>query len=187
LPYFYAHPHALVESEAIGAGTRIWAFAHIMRGARIGDNCNLGDHAFVETGASLGDDVTVKNGVSIWDGVTAENKVFIGPNVVFTNDRTPRAYVKKSREQFLTTRIREGASLGANVTVVCGITIGRYAFAGAGAVLTKDVPDHAIVVGNPARQIGYMCECGTKLRADLTCPCGLKFALENGRVVRVPF
>lgn len=184
---FYAHPHALVESDTIGAGTRIWAFAHIMPGARIGKNCNLGDHVFVETGAVLGDDVTVKNGVSIWDGVTAENKVFIGPNVVFTNDRNPRAHVKKTREQFLATRLRDGVSLGANVTVVCGITVGRYAFAGAGAVLTKNVPDHAIVVGNPARLIGYMCECGANLGGDLTCPCGLNFGRDNGQVVRVPF
>lgn len=184
---FYAHPHALVESEEIGVDTRIWAFAHVMPGARIGKHCNLGDHVFVETGAVLGNNVTVKNGVSIWDGVTAENKVFIGPNVVFTNDRNPRVGVKKGREQFLATLICEGASLGANVTVVCGITIGQYAFAGAGAVLTKDVPDHAIVVGNPAHQIGYMCECGNKLSTDLSCSCGLHFAKENGKIVRVPF
>lgn len=184
---FYAHPQALVESEDIGAETRVWAFAHVMKGARIGAKCNLGDHAFIEAGAVLGDNVTVKNGVSIWDGVTAENNVFIGPNVVFTNDRNPRAEVKKTKSQFLATRIREGASLGANATVVCGITVGRYAFAGGGAVLTRDVPDHAIVVGNPAHQIGYMCECGERLSSELTCSCGLNYAKENGRVVRVPF
>jgi UDP-2-acetamido-3-amino-2,3-dideoxy-glucuronate N-acetyltransferase len=184
---FYAHPNALVESDSIGEGTRIWAFAHIMNGASIGANCNLGDHAFVESGATLGNNVTVKNGVSVWDGITAENDVFIGPNVVFTNDRNPRAGVKKCHDQFLPTRIREGASLGANVTVVCGITIGRYAFAGAGAVLTKDVPDYAMVVGNPAHSIGYMCECGEKLGDDLTCTCGHKFARENDHLVRVPF
>ena len=184
---FYAHPHSLVESSTIGEGTRIWAFAHVMNGARVGANCNLGDHAFVETGAALGDNVTVKNGVAIWDGITAENNVFIGPNVVFTNDRNPRAEVKKDKTRFLATVLREGASLGANVTVVCGITIGRYAFAGAGAVLTHDVPDYAIVVGNPAHPIGYMCECGEKLRDDLICPCGHRFAKENGKVVRVPF
>lgn len=184
---FYAHPKALVETDEIGSGTRIWAFAHIMPGARVGSNCNVGDHTFVESGVALGDNVTVKNGVAIWDGVTAENNVFIGPNVVFTNDRNPRALVKKTKEQFLPTRIREGASLGANVTVVCGITIGRHAFAGAGAVLTKDVPDYAMVVGNPAQPVGFMCECGEKLRDDLTCACGHKFARENGRVVRVPF
>lgn len=184
---FYAHPHALVESEDIGDHTRIWAFAHVMSGARVGAACNLGDHAFVESGATLGDNVTVKNGVAIWDGVTAENNVFIGPNVVFTNDRNPRAAIKKSKDRLLPTRIREGASLGANVTVVCGITIGRYAFAGAGAVLTKDVSDYSMVVGNPARHIGYMCECGGKLAAALTCTCGKKFAKQNGNLVRVPF
>lgn len=184
---FFVHPQALVESEEIGAGCRVWAFAHVMPGAQIGTHCNVGDHAFIETGAKLGNHVTVKNGVSVWDGVTAEDHVFIGPNVVFTNDRNPRAAVKKSRDQFLKTQIREGASLGANVTVVCGITIGRFAFAGAGAVLTKDVPDHALVVGNPARVIGYMCECGEKLTEGLTCGCGLRFAKGSGRVLRVPF
>jgi UDP-2-acetamido-3-amino-2,3-dideoxy-glucuronate N-acetyltransferase len=160
---------------------------HVLQGAQIGERCNVGDHASVESGAVLGDNVTVKNGVSIWDGVTAEDNVFIGPNVVFTNDRNPRAHVKKAREQFLRTNIREGASLGANVTVLCGITVGRYSFAGAGTVLTKDVPDYAVVVGNPGRQVGYMCECGERMRPDLTCPCGLKFAKEGGHVVRVPF
>ena len=184
---FYAHPQALVESAEIGEGTRIWAFAHVMDGAQIGAHCNLGDHAFVEAGVVLGNNVTVKNGVAIWAGVTAENNVFIGPNVVFTNDRNPRAAVKKTKDQFLPTRLCEGASLGANVTVVCGITMGRYAFAGAGAVLTRNVPDFALVVGNPAHLVGYMCECGEKLAADLTCACGRKYAKENARVVRVPF
>ncbi len=187
MPGFYAHPQALVESTEIGQGTRIWAFAHVMSGARIGSHCNLGDHVFLESGASLGDNVTVKNGVAIWDGVTAENNVFIGPNAVFTNDRNPRACVKKTRDQFLSTVLREGATLGANVTVVCGITIGRYAFAGAGAVLTRDIPDHAMVVGNPARQVGYVCECGEKLRPDLTCPCGHKYAKDPTRLIRIPF
>lgn len=184
---YYAHPQALVESDQIGPRTRIWAFAHVMPGAHIGADCNLGDHVFVESGVVLGDNVTVKNGVAIWDGVKAENNVFIGPNVVFTNDRNPRATVKKTKDQFLATYLCEGASLGANVTVVCGIRIGRYAFAGAGAVLTRDVPDYCMVVGNPARPVGYMCECGEKLRVDLTCPCGLRYGKENGRVVRVPF
>lgn len=187
MPNFYSHPQALVESQDIGLGTRIWAFAHVMEGARVGSNCNLGDHAFIESGVILGDNVTVKNGVSIWDGVTAEKNVFIGPNVVFTNDRNPRAAIKKTKEQFLPTHLCEGASLGANVTVICGITIGRYAFAGAGAVLTRNVADHEMVLGNPARCVGYVCECGEKLGSDLTCACGLKYAKENGRVIRIPF
>jgi UDP-2-acetamido-3-amino-2,3-dideoxy-glucuronate N-acetyltransferase len=187
MPNFFSHPNALVESREIGPGTRIWAFAHVMKGACIGAGCNLGDHAFIESGAILGNNVTVKNGVSIWDGVTAENNVFIGPNVAFTNDRNPRAAIRKGKEQFLPTHICEGASLGANVTVVCGITIGRYAFAGAGAVLTHDVADHEMVLGNPAHRVGYVCECGEKLCSDLTCACGLKYAKENGRVFRIPF
>jgi acetyltransferase-like isoleucine patch superfamily enzyme len=169
------------------AGTRLQNITHVMKGATVGSRCNVGDHAFVESGARLGDNVTVKNGVAIWDGVTAENNVFIGPNVVFTNDRNPRAAVKKSKQQFLPTLIREGASLGANVTVVCGITVGRYAFAGAGAVLTHDVPDYAMVVGNPAHLVGYMCECGEKLRDDLTCTCGHKFGKSGSALVRVFF
>ena len=169
------------------AATRLQNITHVMSGAKIGSHCNLGDHVFVESGVSLGDNVTVKNGVALWDGVTAENNVFIGPNAVFTNDRNPRAAVKKTKDQFLPTLLREGASLGANVTVVCGITVGRYAFAGAGAVLTRDVPDHALVLGNPAHQVGYVCECGEKLRDDLTCRCGHNFAKESGRLVRVPF
>jgi UDP-2-acetamido-3-amino-2,3-dideoxy-glucuronate N-acetyltransferase len=187
MPHYYAHPQALVESLDIGTNTRIWAFAHILNGARIGANCNLGDHVFVESGVALGDNVTVKNGVAIWDGVTAENNVFIGPQVVFTNDHNPRAAVKKSRDQFLPTMLREGATLGANVTVVCGITVGRYAMAGAGTVLTHDVPDYVLVVGNPAHPAGYVCECGTKLRDDLTCACGHRFARQNGGLMRVPF
>ena len=169
------------------AATRLQNITHIMPGARVGAHCNLGDHTFVESGAALGNHVTVKNGVSVWDGVRTEDHVFIGPNVVFTNDRNPRAAIRKSRSQFLTTHICEGASLGANVTVVCGITIGRYAFAGAGAVLTKDVPDHALMIGNPARCAGFVCECGEKLSTELTCACGLTYGRENGRVFRVPF
>ena len=181
----FKHPNSLVESENIGDGTRIWAFAHVMSGANIGERCNLCDHTFVESYAVLGNNVTVKNGVSIWDGVTLEDDVFVGPCVAFTNDLTPRAEVKKTPAQLTTTRVRKGASLGANTTVVCGITVGRYAFAGAGAVLTKDVPDYALVLGNPARVVGYMCECGARLPEHLTCGCGRAYAHANpGLVLR---
>ena len=183
----FVHPRGLCESEDVGDGTRVWAFAHILPGAKVGAGCNICDGAYVEGGAVLGDNVTVKNGVALWEGVTAENNVFIGPNVVFTNDRNPRAEVKKSKASFLKTHLCEGASLGANVTVVCGIRVGRYAFAGAGAVLTHDVPDYALVVGNPARLIGYMCECGEKLPATLLCSCGHRFARQTDGLLRVPF
>ncbi|MGC2108141.1 MAG: acyltransferase [Candidatus Korobacteraceae bacterium] len=172
---YFVHPQALVETGEIGEGTRIWAFAHVMKGAVIGKNCNVGDHAFVESNVVIGDGVTIKNGVAIWDGVLLASNVFVGPNAVFTNDLNPRAEVKKGREQFLLTRVQEGASIGANATIVCGVTIGRYAFIGAGAVVIRDVPDHAMVVGNPARQIGFMCECGERLVDALVCVCGNQF------------
>src|SRR5580700_4855624 len=141
---YFVHPQALVETEQIGEGTRVWAFAHVMQGATIGRNCNICDHAFVESGVVIGDGVTIKNGVAVWDGVSLANNVFVGPNAVFTNDLNPRAEVKKTPEQFVLTAVQEGASIGANATVVCGITIGRYAFIGAGTVIFRDVPDYAM-------------------------------------------
>jgi acetyltransferase-like isoleucine patch superfamily enzyme len=167
----FTHPQALCESTDIGDGTRVWAFAHVMRGARIGAGCNVGDHAFVEGGAIVGDNVTIKNNVLLWDGVTVEDDVFLGPNVVFTNDRNPRAAFKKPVEEYLVpTHVQRGASIGANATIVCGTTIGVGAFVGAGSVVVQDVPARALVVGNPARPIGWMCDCGERLVADdLTC------------------
>ncbi len=173
--HFFAHPKALVESRAIGAGTRIWAFAHVMDGAIVGNHCNICDHAFIESHAVLGNNVTIKNGVSVWDGVVLEDDVFVGPNAVFTNDINPRAAIKKTREQFAATRVRQGASIGANATLVGGITIGRFAFIGAGAVVLRNVPDYAVVVGNPARHVGYMCECGAKLNPTFACQCGRQY------------
>lgn len=161
-PYF-AHPQALVESEDIGPGTRIWAFAHVLPGARIGAGCNICDHAFIETGAILGNNVTVKNGVAIWWGVTIEDNVFLGPNCVLTNDPNPRAYIKKSGAALETTLIRANATVGANATILCGVTVGQHAFIGAGAVVLRTVPDFALMVGNPARQVGWMCSCAARL------------------------
>jgi UDP-2-acetamido-3-amino-2,3-dideoxy-glucuronate N-acetyltransferase len=169
---YFKHPNALVESSDIGEATRIWAFAHVMDGAHIGVGCNLCDHVFVESEVVIGNRVTVKNGVALWDGVVLEDGVFVGPFATFTNDKNPRAAVRKSRKEFLPTRVRMGASIGANATLLCGITVGRHAFVGAGAVVTRDVGDYAIVVGNPARAVGYMCECGRKLLTSLVCSCG---------------
>lgn len=160
---YFAHPQALVESEDIGRGTRIWAFAHVLPGARIGTGCNICDHAFIETGVVLGNNVTVKNGVAIWDGVLVEDDVFLGPNCVLTNDRNPRAFIKKSNDALENTLIRANATVGANATVLCGTTIGQYAFIGAGAVVLNSVPDFALVVGNPARHAGWMCRCARRL------------------------
>jgi carbonic anhydrase/acetyltransferase-like protein (isoleucine patch superfamily) len=160
---YYVHPQALVESAEIGPNTRIWAFAHVLKGARIGADCNIGDHAFVESEVVLGNNVTVKNGVAIWSGVTIEDNVFLAPNCVFTNDRNPRSYIKKPLEQLSPTMVRANATIGANATILCGITIGTYAFIGAGAVVIRSVLDYALIVGNPGRQIGWMCHCAEKL------------------------
>jgi UDP-2-acetamido-3-amino-2,3-dideoxy-glucuronate N-acetyltransferase len=172
---YFIHPQALVETQQIGEGSRIWAFAHVMKDAIIGQHCNICDHAFVESNVVIGDGVTIKNGVSVWDGVTLGDHVFVGPNAVFTNDMNPRASVKKTREQFLPTHVQEGASIGANATIVCGVTIGRYAFIGAGTVVIRDVPAYALMVGNPARMIGYMCQCGETLPDSFVCTCGKQF------------
>lgn len=171
---FFAHPRALVESVEIGPNTRIWAFAHIMAGARIGSDCNIGDHAFLETDVVLGNNVTVKNGVAIWKGVTIEDNVFLGPNCVFTNDPNPRAYIKKDPSVLASTLLCANATIGANATLLCGITIGRYAFVGAGAVVLGSVPDLALIVGNPGRQIGWMCVCANRLPMAASAPPGSK-------------
>lgn len=147
------HSHALVESPHIGAGTRVWAFVHILPGARIGRDANICDHVFIENDVEVGDRVTIKCGVQLWDGVRIEDDVFIGPNVTFSNDAFPRS--KQRPEQFVQTRVRKGASLGSNATVRPGITIGAHAMVQDGAVVTRDVPAHAIVAGNPAHVIGY--------------------------------
>ena len=181
---YFAHAQALVETDNVGPGTRIWAFAHVLPGARIGCGCNICDHAFIESGAVLGDNVTVKNGVAIWQGVTVEDHVFLGPNCVLTNDPNPRAYIKKSGDALQRTLIRANATVGANATVLCGITIGQHAFIGAGAVVLRSVPDFALMVGNPARQIGWMCLCARRLplaeppNSSVTCPkCKAQFVV----------
>lgn len=175
---FFAHPHSLVESSEIGPNTRIWAFAHVMPGCRIGPDCNIGDHSFIESGVTLGRNVTVKNGVAIWNQVTIEDNVFLGPNCVFTNDPNPRSYIKKSDTNLVPTLVRSNATIGANATIVCGVTVGRYAFVGAGSVVIRSIPDFAMIVGNPGRQIGWMCVCANKLplaasaqlNAHVSCP-----------------
>jgi UDP-2-acetamido-3-amino-2,3-dideoxy-glucuronate N-acetyltransferase len=186
---YMAHPLALVESDEIGEDTRIWAFAHVMKDARIGRGCNIGEQCYIEQGVTLGNNVTVKNGVNVWTGVTIEDNVFLGPNCVLTNDPNPRAYIKKSADSLVETLIRSNATIGANATIVCGVTIGRYAFIGAGAVVIRSVPDFALVVGHPARQIGWMCVCaqripGTAVEGVLSCPhCQCDYRLgENGLV-----
>jgi acetyltransferase-like isoleucine patch superfamily enzyme len=186
---FFAHPLALVESNEVGEGTRVWAWAHVMAGAKVGAHCNIGEHCFVESGASLGNNVTVKNGVAVWTRVTVEDNVFLGPNCVLTNDPNPRAYIMKDKEELAPTLIRANATVGANATIVCGNIIGEYAFVGAGAVVIGDVPDFALVVGNPARQIGWMCVCAHKLPLasgpTIECGyCGERFAVSQRGLVK---
>jgi acetyltransferase-like isoleucine patch superfamily enzyme len=167
---YFVHPHAICDSKRIGGGTRIWAFAHVLSGATIGSHCNLGENVFVESNVTLGDHCTIKNGVAIWDFVTLEDGVFIGPNAVFTNDLRPRAFIRRSADTFLPTRIQRGATIGANATIVCGVTIGQYALIGAGTVVTKDIPPHTLVLGNPGRVVGKVCYCGAQLETSGFCP-----------------
>lgn len=150
---FFKHKHAIVETRNVGQGTRVWAFAHVLSGAAIGDDCNICDHTFIENDVRIGDRVTIKCGVQLWDGVVLEDEVFVGPNATFTNDRFPRS--KQYPQEFLKTVVRKGASIGANATILGSVTIGERAMVGAGAVVTRDVPANAIVVGNPARIVGY--------------------------------
>lgn len=173
----FVHEKALCETDDIGPRTRIWAFAHVMSGVRLGSDCNVGDHAFIETGAVVGNRVRVKNGVQIWDKVVVEDEVFLGPNMVFTNDRNPRAAFKKTPDRFESTLVGRGATIGANATVLCGIRIGEQAFIGAGSVVIRDVPAYALMVGNPARRIGWMCACGLRLAESLACGCGRSYRL----------
>lgn len=149
----FAHEKALIESKNVGSGTRVWAFAHVLPGARIGADCNICDHTFIENDVVIGDRVTVKSGVQLWDGLRLEDDVFVGPNATFTNDPFPRS--KQYLDEHPITVIRRGASIGANATILPGVTIGRYAMVGAGAVVTSSVPPHAVAVGNPARIIRY--------------------------------
>jgi acetyltransferase-like isoleucine patch superfamily enzyme/dTDP-4-dehydrorhamnose 3,5-epimerase-like enzyme len=152
----FQHKHALVESSSIGPGTRVWAFAHILPGAKIGSDCNICDHTFIENDVVIGNRVTIKCGVQVWDGVSLEDDVFVGPNVTFTNDPFPRSKQHLNVEQLGRTRIRQGASIGANATILPGLTIGERAMVGAGAVVTRNVPPDAIVTGNPAQIVAYV-------------------------------
>jgi len=184
---YTAHETAVIdEGCTIGKGTRIWHFSHVMPNCTIGENCNLGQNVVVSPGVVLGNNVKVQNNVSIYTGVICEDDVFLGPSMVFTNVINPRSAVNR-RDQYMETRVGRGASIGANATIVCGHDIGEFAFIGAGAVVTKEVPAYALVVGNPSRQIGWMSEFGHRLNFDenglATCPeSGEIYQLKNGRV-----
>lgn len=179
------HESAYVDDGVeIGAGSRVWHFCHLSAGARIGARCVLGQNVFVGAGVAIGDGCKLQNNVSVYQGVVIEDEVFCGPSCVFTNVLTPRAFVER-KDAYAPTRVGRGATIGANATVVCGVTIGRYAMIGAGAVVTRDVADHALVVGNPARRLGWVSRSGERLGDDLVCPrTGERYRLDDeGRLV----
>jgi UDP-2-acetamido-3-amino-2,3-dideoxy-glucuronate N-acetyltransferase len=181
---YFAHPSSYIDDGAvIGEDTKIWHFCHVMPGAVIGSRCNLGQNVVVMPGTRLGNNVKVQNNVSIYEGVELEDDVFCGPSCVFTNVTNPRSHVSRKSE-YRRTLVRRGASIGANATIVCGVTLGRYSFIGAGAVVTSDVPDFALMVGVPARRVGWMCQCGIRLRLEsgrAVCPvCGAGYQERDG-------
>jgi len=182
-PYFVHESSFVDEPCQIGAGTKIWHFCHVMKGSVIGRGCNIGQNVVVSPGVTIGDGCKIQNNVSLYTGVVLEDAVFCGPSMVFTNVVNPRSEVVR-KDEYRKTLVRHGASLGANSTIVCGVTIGRYAFVGAGAVVTRDVPDFALVVGNPARNSGWMCRCGIKLviaGAGAKCAaCGTQYRMHGG-------
>lgn len=188
---YFVHQSSYVDEPCeIGEGTRIWHFSHVMAGSKIGRLCNLGQNVVISPQVRIGDNVKIQNNVSIYTGVELEDDVFCGPSMVFTNVTNPRSHVSR-KDEYRKTLVMRGASIGANATVVCGHTIGRYAFIGAGAVVTRDVPDYAMVVGNPGRVVGWMCQCGLKL--DLSrdanasqraacAACGAHYVKQDGSV-----
>lgn len=187
---FFAHPTAIIDDGCqVGTGTKIWHFSHLMTGCVIGDNCTIGQNVFIAAKVSLGNNVKVQNNVSVYEGVICEDDVFIGPSVVFTNVINPRSSITRKNE-YKQTRVKRGASIGANTTIICGNEIGEYAFIGAGAVVTKNVPAYALVMGNPAIHKGWMSEYGYKLQFDANgkavCPeSGQEYILEHNAVKRI--
>jgi UDP-2-acetamido-3-amino-2,3-dideoxy-glucuronate N-acetyltransferase len=189
---YFAHESAYVDHGCtIGDDTKIWHFTHVMSGARIGRGCNIGQNVVISPDVIVGDNVKIQNNVSVYTGVILEDNVFCGPSMVFTNVVNPRSHVSRKHE-YKGTVVQRGASIGANATVICGHTIGAYAFVGAGAVVTKDVPDHALVVGNPGRISGWVCECGVKLASGPRAPvqarcaaCGTAYISTDDMLVRV--
>src|SRR5690606_12538561 len=183
---WFAHESSYVDDGAvIGAGTRIWHFSHVMPGAVIGERCNLGQNVVVMPGTRIGNNVKIQNNVSIYEGVELEDDVFCGPSCVFTNVINPRCHVSRKHE-YRRTLVRRGATIGANATIVCGVTLGEYAFIGAGAVVTSDVTDFALMVGVPARRVGWTCECGERLGPGLSCQaCGAGYLEESGRLRQI--
>jgi UDP-2-acetamido-3-amino-2,3-dideoxy-glucuronate N-acetyltransferase len=188
---YFIHESSYVDEPCeIGEGTKIWHFSHVMTGSKIGRHCNIGQNVVISPQVRIGDNVKIQNNVSVYTGVELEDDVFCGPSMVFTNVTNPRSHVSR-KDEYRATLVRQGASIGANATVVCGHTIGRYAFIGAGAVVIRDVPDYAMVVGNPGRVVGWMCKCGVKLDLSrdpapegrsVCSSCGAEYLISGGRV-----
>lgn len=181
---FFVHTSSFIDKDVhIEKGTKIWLFCHIQSGAKIGKNCSLGQNVNISNNVVIGNGCKIQNNVSIYEGVTLEDSVFCGPSCVFTNDLTPRAEYPKGRERYKKTLVRKGASIGANATIICGNTIGEYAMIGAGAVITSNVPDHALMLGCPARQVGWVCTCGEVLNNSLGCDCcGKKYVIDGKNI-----
>ncbi|MEN1760779.1 acyltransferase [Anoxynatronum sibiricum] len=177
---YFVHESSYVDQPCtIGEGTKIWHFCHVMENAVIGNQCNIGQNVVILPGVKLGNNVKIQNNVSVYTGVECEDDVFLGPSMVFTNVINPRSHINRWGE-YQKTVVKKGASIGANATVVCGVTIGSYAFIGAGAVVTKDVPDYGLVYGNPAKLMGWVCQCGEKLKHTCICnECGSEFMIED--------
>ncbi len=189
---YFVHESSYVdEPSEVGSGTRIWHFSHVMQNSKLGKGCNIGQNVVISPGCIIGDNVKIQNNVSVYTGVILEDDVFCGPSMVFTNVINPRSAVER-KDEYKTTRVKKGASIGANATIVCGTDLGRYSFVGAGAVVTKDIPDHAVVYGNPARLRGWVCTCGVSLnmsadidsREEVDCACGKTF-VKDGLDVRL--
>lgn len=184
--YFVHESSYIDDGVSIGIGTKIWHFCHVQKGACIGENCSLGQNVNVSNGVKIGNGVKIQNNVSIYEGVVLEDYVFCGPSMVFTNDLSPRSRYPKDRARYKRTLVKYGASIGANATILSGITIGRWALIAAGAVLTKDAPDYALMAGAPAKQIGWVCKCGASLKKSCSCKvCGRNYTLEDGTLSKV--
>lgn len=180
---YFVHESSYVDDNCeIGENTKIWHFSHIMSNCKIGKKCNIGQNVVISPEVILGDGVKIQNNVSVYTGVICEDNVFLGPSCVFTNVINPRSFIERKNE-YRKTIIKKGASIGANATIVCGNNIGKYALIGAGTVVTKDVPDYSLVIGSPAKVVGYVCECCVRLDENLECPtCGKKYKIEEGIV-----
>ncbi|NQT55753.1 MAG: hypothetical protein HQ551_05960 [Desulfobacteraceae bacterium] len=187
LDYFVHESAAIDEGCEIGSGTKIWHFSHVLPGSKIGQNCNIGQNVVIGPDVTIGRNCKIQNNVSVYKGVTLEDGVFCGPSMVFTNVYNPRAEIRKM-DQVRPTLVKKGVTIGANATIICGITIGQYAFIGAGAVVNKNVSDYAMIVGNPGKHIGWACECGERLSDDLMCLiCGKSYEKSDGGIVEKPF